>query len=61
MSNVFYRAVNQKLLEVDHGEGIYLYDSNTSNFYRLLKIVCLIFKHLYIYNDNFALILTYLL
>lgn len=27
MSNVFYRAVNKQLLEVDHGEGIYLYDT----------------------------------
>ena len=26
MSNVFYRAVNKKLLEVDYGQGIYLYD-----------------------------------
>ena len=32
MSNVFYRAVNQKLLEVDHGEGIYLYDSNGKKY-----------------------------
>ncbi|WP_346354348.1 aspartate aminotransferase family protein [Azotosporobacter soli] len=27
MSNVFYRAVNKELLEVDYGEGIYLYDT----------------------------------
>ncbi len=26
MSNVFYRNVNKQYLEVDHGEGIYLYD-----------------------------------
>ncbi len=27
MSNVFYRAVNKELMEVDYGEGIYLYDT----------------------------------
>ncbi|QDR83139.1 aspartate aminotransferase family protein [Sporomusa termitida] len=27
MSNVFYRAVNKEYLEVDYGEGIYLYDT----------------------------------
>lgn len=27
MSNVFYRAVNKEYLEVDHGKGIYLYDT----------------------------------
>jgi adenosylmethionine-8-amino-7-oxononanoate aminotransferase len=27
MSNVFYRAVNKEYLEVDHGAGIYLYDT----------------------------------
>jgi adenosylmethionine-8-amino-7-oxononanoate aminotransferase len=27
MSNVFYRSVNKELMEVDYGEGIYLYDS----------------------------------
>ena len=32
MSNVFYRAVNQKLLEVDHGEGIYLYDTDGKKY-----------------------------
>ena len=32
MSNVFYRAVNQKLLEVDHGEGIYLYDTDGNKY-----------------------------
>ncbi len=26
MSNVFYRSINKNYLEVDHGEGIYLYD-----------------------------------
>lgn len=32
MSNVFYRAVNKKLLEVDHGEGIYLYDTEGNKY-----------------------------
>lgn len=32
MSNVFYRAVNKKLLEVDHGEGIYLYDTDGNKY-----------------------------
>jgi adenosylmethionine-8-amino-7-oxononanoate aminotransferase len=32
MSNVFYRAVNKKLLEVDHGEGIYLYDTDGNQY-----------------------------
>ena len=27
MSNVFYRAVNKQLMEVDYGQGIYLYDT----------------------------------
>lgn len=27
MDNVFYRSVNKRLMEVDHGEGIYLYDT----------------------------------
>lgn len=32
MSNVFYRAVNAKLLEVDYGEGIYLYDTEGKKY-----------------------------
>ncbi|HWR45150.1 aspartate aminotransferase family protein [Sporomusa sp.] len=32
MSNVFYRAVNKKLLEVDRGEGIYLYDTDGNKY-----------------------------
>lgn len=32
MSNVFYRAVNAKLLEVDYGEGIYLYDTDGNKY-----------------------------
>lgn len=32
MSNVFYRAVNKKLLEVDYGEGIYLYDTSGNKY-----------------------------
>ncbi|MBP2637458.1 MAG: Acetylornithine transaminase [Firmicutes bacterium] len=32
MSNVFYRAVNKKLLEVDHGDGIYLYDTDGNKY-----------------------------
>lgn len=32
MSNVFYRAVNKKLLEVNHGEGIYLYDTEGNKY-----------------------------
>jgi adenosylmethionine-8-amino-7-oxononanoate aminotransferase len=32
MNNVFYRAVNKKLLEVDHGEGIYLYDTDGNKY-----------------------------
>ena len=32
MSNVFYRAVNKQLLEVDYGEGIYLYDTEGNQY-----------------------------
>ena len=32
MSNVFYRAVNKKLMEVDYGEGIYLYDTDGNKY-----------------------------
>ncbi|WP_371381278.1 aspartate aminotransferase family protein [Sporomusa aerivorans] len=32
MSNVFYRAVNKTYIEVDHGEGIYLYDTNGNKY-----------------------------
>lgn len=32
MSNVFYRAVNKALLEVDYGEGIYLYDTEGNKY-----------------------------
>ena len=32
MSNVFYRNVNKKLLEVDRGEGIYLYDKDGKKY-----------------------------
>ncbi|MDF2501793.1 MAG: Acetylornithine transaminase [Anaerosporomusa subterranea] len=32
MDNVFYRAVNKKLLEVDRGEGIYLYDTDGNKY-----------------------------
>jgi len=32
MSNVFYRAVNKKYLEVDRGEGIYLYDTEGNKY-----------------------------
>ena len=32
MSNVFYRAVNKKLMEVDYGEGIYLYDTDGKRY-----------------------------
>lgn len=32
MSNVFYRAVNKKYLEVDRGEGIYLYDTDGNKY-----------------------------
>lgn len=32
MSNVFYRAVNKQYLEVDRGEGIYLYDTEGNKY-----------------------------
>jgi adenosylmethionine-8-amino-7-oxononanoate aminotransferase len=32
LDNVFYRAVNKKLLEVDRGEGIYLYDTDGNKY-----------------------------
>lgn len=32
MSNVFYRAVNKAYLTVDHGEGIYLYDTEGKKY-----------------------------
>lgn len=32
MSNVFYRNVNKTYLEVDHGEGIYLYDKQGNRY-----------------------------
>lgn len=32
MSNVFYRNVNKTYLEVDHGEGIYLYDKEGNRY-----------------------------
>lgn len=32
MSNVFYRAVNKQYLEVDRGEGIYLFDTNGNRY-----------------------------
>jgi adenosylmethionine-8-amino-7-oxononanoate aminotransferase len=32
MSNVFYRAVNKNYLTVDHGEGIYLYDTDGKKY-----------------------------
>ncbi|MHC1761639.1 MAG: aspartate aminotransferase family protein [Negativicutes bacterium] len=32
MSNVFYRSVNKKHLEVDHGDGIYLYDTDGKRY-----------------------------
>lgn len=32
MDNVFYRAVRKSYLEVDHGEGVYLYDSEGKKY-----------------------------
>ncbi|MDU4959501.1 MAG: aspartate aminotransferase family protein [Sporomusaceae bacterium] len=32
MSTVFYRSVNKRLLEVDYGEGIYLYDTDGNRY-----------------------------
>lgn len=32
MGNVFYRAVNKQLMEVDYGEGIYLYDTEGNKY-----------------------------
>lgn len=32
MDNVFYRSLNKELLEVDHGEGIYLYDTKGNKY-----------------------------
>lgn len=32
MDNVFYRSLNKELLEVDHGEGIYLYDTDGKKY-----------------------------
>lgn len=32
MNNVFYRAVNKKLLEIDYGQGIYLYDTEGNRY-----------------------------
>lgn len=32
MDNVFYRSVRKKLLEVDHGEGVYLYDTDGKKY-----------------------------
>lgn len=32
MENVFYRSLNKELLEVDHGEGIYLYDTQGNKY-----------------------------